>query len=264
MAGPVTSRAKGRFWQVVEDISHGRHREAYALFCVGVVLMLLGLSGLVATQVMLSAVLAALTFLVFQTTVQSADRPPLEQVLENRDGFTAFGKLLPGVRDLRIYGPTAVNALTNAADIRRHVLQAGGHVRVLTLADEPQAVAAAGFQLDDNLDLRQTLRNSLLTAAKLSAEPGFSYRQLPVNPGFSLVIVNADEPGGYLIFESHGFRDDSIADRMHIKITKASSPRWFTYWITRFEAMWEAAKPPAMPELSQTGSGDACLTLLTR
>ena len=250
MASPATSSAGGRFRQVIEDVSQGRHREAYTLFCVGVVLTLLGVSGLVSAQIMLSAVLGALTFLVFEAAVQSnADGPPLEQVLENRDDFAAFAKILPGVRDLRIYGPTAVNALTNAADIRRYVLRAGGQVRVLTLSENPQTLATAAFQLDDNLDLGQTLRNSLVTAAKLSAEPGFSYRQLPVNPGFSLVIVNADQPGGYVIFESHGFRDDSVADRMHIVISKACSPRWFNYWVTRFEAMWEAAQPPAVARI---------------
>jgi hypothetical protein len=228
----------------MDDVSHGRHREAYTLFCVGVVLTLLGLWGLVAVPVMLSAVLAALTFLVFETAVHSsAAGLSVNQVLEDRDGFTTFGKILPGVRDLRIYGPTAVSALTSAADIRRYVLRAGGQVRILTLSDDPQTLAAAAFQLDDNLDLGQTLRNSLATAAKLDVEPGFSYRQLRVNPGFSLVIVNADEPGGYLIFESHGFRDDSIGDRMHIKISKADSPRWFTYWVSRFDTMWEAAQP---------------------
>lgn len=247
MNTPATPGSDGRVRQVIEDISQGRHREAYTLFCVGVVLAILGLAGVVAVQVMLSAVLAALTFLVFQTTARSgASRASLNQVLENREGFASFGKILPGVRDLRIYGPTAVSALTNAADIRRYVLRAGGQVRVLTLADDPKALAAAAFQLDDNLDLRQTLRNSLVTAAKLSAEPGFSYRQLPANPGFSLVIVNADDQDGYVIFESHGFQDDSIADRMHIKISKADSPRWFTYWVTRFEAMWEAAQAPAV------------------
>ena len=249
----ATSKVEGRFRQVtddfrqiIDDISQGRHREAHTLFCVGVILTLLGLLGLVTIQIMLSAVLAALTFLVFETTVHVQPKTgqlPLEQVLENRDHFAAFSAILPGVRDLRIYGPTAVGALTNAADIRRHVLRPGGQVRILTLADTPQAIASAALQLDDNLDLAQTLRNSLATAAKLSAEPGFSYRQLPINPGFSLVIVNAYEPGGYLIFESHGFRDDSIADRMHIKIAKADSPRWFTYWTTRFETMWEAAQP---------------------
>jgi hypothetical protein len=246
VSGPAGAQTVGRFRQVMADMSQGRHREAYAMFCVGVVLAFLGLWGVVATQVILSAILAALTFLVFETTIHSSPgRTSLDQVLEDRDGFATFGKILLGVRDLRIYGPTAVNVLTNVADIRRYVLRPGGQVRVLTLCDDPQTLAAAGFQLDDNLDLKQTLRNSLVTAAKLGAEPGFSYRQLPVNPGFSLVIVNADEPGGYVIFESHGFRDDSIGDRMHIKISKADSPRWFVYWVTRFEAMWDAAQPSA-------------------
>ncbi|MBV9380728.1 MAG: hypothetical protein JO242_08670, partial [Streptosporangiaceae bacterium] len=163
MAGLATSKAGGGLRQVADDISQGRHREAYTLFCVGVVLTLLGLWGLVAIQIMLSAVLAALTFLVFETAVQAgAGTPSLDQVLENRDGFAAFGTILPGVRDLRIYGPTAVSAQVNAADIRRHVLRAGGQVRILTLDDNPQTLAAAAFQLDDNLDLGQTLRNSLV------------------------------------------------------------------------------------------------------
>jgi hypothetical protein len=248
----MTSRAGGRFRHVIDDVSHGRHREAYTLFCVGVVLTFLGLANVVAVQIMLSAVLGALTFLVFETAVRSGTgHVPPEQILENRGGFAAFSKILPGVRDLRIYGPTAVSALTNAADIRRHVLRTGGQVRILTLSDDPQAVASTAFQLDDNLDLGETLRNSVITAAMLSGEPGFSYRQLPVNPGFSLVIVNADKPDGYLIFESHGFRDDSISDRMHIKITKAGSPRWFAYWVTRFEAMWEAAQSPALASSSR-------------
>lgn len=245
MAVRTAPRAAGRFRHALDDIAHGHHREAYTLFLLGVALSAFGLSNMVSAQIMLSAILAALTFLVFETAVRtSAGTLRLEQVLANRDRFDSFGKMLPGVRDLRIYGPTAVSALTSAADIRRYVLRAGGQVRVLILADDPQALAAAAFQLDDNLDLGQTLRNSLVTAARLSSDPGFSYRQLPVNPGFSLIIVNADEPGGYVIFESHGFRDDNIADRMHIVITKADSPRWFAYWVSRFEAMWEAAQPP--------------------
>jgi hypothetical protein len=78
-----------------------------------------------------------------------------------------------------------------------------------------------------------------------------------VNPGFSLVIVNADDPGGYVIFESHGFKDDNIADRMHIVIHRADSPRWFTYWVTRFEAMWNNAEPPSAGTLSAADGGTA-------
>jgi hypothetical protein len=231
--------------RTVEDIRHGRHREAYALFLVGVVLVVLGLVGVADVPVMLSAILLALSFLVFHTAAEaSGQKPALDHVLLSREDFGAFSKLLPGIRDLRIYGPTGVNVLVNSADIRRFVLASGGSVKVIVQDDDPRTLGQAAMQLDDNLDLQMTLQSSLAILERMAAVPGFNYRTLPVNPGFSLVIVNARDPGGYVIFESHGFKDENIADRMHILIKRYESPRWFAYWVERFEAMWEAAKLP--------------------
>lgn len=229
--------------QAINDIQHGRHREAYALFLVGVILVVLGLADVISDKVLLSAILLALSFLVFHTAAAVSGRAPaLDQVLVGRDTFGPFSQLLPGVRDLRIYGPTAVNVMVNAADIRRYVLDAGGRVRVLVQAPDQHSLHLTSLQLDDNLDLQRTLHNSLAILDRLSSHPGFSYRRLPLNPGFSLVIVNADDSNGYVIFESHGFKDENIADRMHIVISRSDSPRWFTYWVSRFEAMWNAAE----------------------
>jgi len=61
-----------------------------------VILVFLGLIGVASVTVLLSAILVALTFLVFHTAVQ-----------DGRAGLGAFNERLPGVRDLRIYGPTA-------------------------------------------------------------------------------------------------------------------------------------------------------------
>lgn len=244
------SVARG-YRRALKDIREGRHWEAYGLFLVGVVLVVLGLVGIVPSNIMTSMILAALSFLVFETAREVTDhKPSLDEILAGREKFAAFSQILPGVRDLRIYGPTAVSLLVNAGDIRRFVLDTGGKVRVLVQSDSPQALSQSAIQLDDNVDLAHTLRSSLATLAKLSIEPGFDYGQLPINPGFSLVIVNADAPNGYVIFESHGFRDDNITDRMHITITKTDSPRWFDYWVKRFEVMWEVAKNPE-PLLSQ-------------
>lgn len=118
----------------------------------------------------------------------------------------------------------------------------------MVLADNQPTRTLAAIQLDDIIDLEHNLHNSLATLRDLSSERGFSCRQLPVNPGFGLVIVNADDPGGYVIFESHGFKDDNITNRMHIIIRRVDSPRWFTYWVTRFEAMWETGQP--LPDIS--------------
>jgi hypothetical protein len=239
--------------RTLDDVRRGRHREAYALFLIGVVLAGLGVIGVVDVPILLSAMLLALSFLVFHTAAEASDqRPALDQVLGSRQDFGAFSKLLPGVRDLRIYGPTALNVLVNAADIRRFVLDPGGTVKVVILDEAADGLVQASMQLDDALDLRGTLQNSLSALDRLSAIPGFSYRKLPVSLGFSMVIVNQSEADGYVIFESHGFKDENIADRMHIVIGRYDSPRWFSYWVSRFDAIWDAARPAAAA-VNETG-----------
>ena len=238
--------------RTIQDVRQGRHREAYALFIVGVALVVLGLVGVADVPVLLSAILLGLSFLVFHTASEASERAPaLEQVLRSREDFGAFGDLLRDAHDLRIYGPTAVNVLVNSADIRRLVLSSGGTVKVIVQAEEPAALERTAIQLDDNFDLRDTLRSSVAILDRLAVSPGFSYRLLPVNPGFSLVVVNADHAHGYVIFESHGFNDENINDRMHIVISRHDSPRWFTYWVERFDAMWAAASPPAARDLAR-------------
>jgi hypothetical protein len=235
----------------LEDIRGGRNREAYALFLIGLLLVALGLAGVIKDQILLSAMLLALTFLVFHTSLDKpSGRFSLDDVLQTRDSFGPFSKLLPGVRDLRIYGPTAVNILVSSGDIRRFVLNAGGTIRVIIQDDKPEMVAQTALQLDDNLDLTRTLHGSMGVLERLAEEPRFEYRRLPFNPGFSLVVVNAESPNGYVIFESHGFMDENIADRMHIVIRKQESPHWFGYWVSRFEAMWNTALVPAGKEKS--------------
>jgi hypothetical protein len=227
------------------DIREGHHREAYTLFLVGLLLVALGLAGVIKDQVLLSAILLALTFLVFHMSIDKpSGRPSLDDVLETRESFGPFSKLLPGVRDLRIYGPTAVNILVSSGDIRRFILNTGGAVRVIIQDDRPEAVAQTAVQLDDNLDLERTLHGSIAVLDRLAREPRFEYRRLSFNPGFSLVVVNAESPKGYVVFESHGFMDENIADRMHIVIKKQESPHWFGYWLSRFEAMWDNAQVP--------------------
>ncbi len=228
--------------RTLDDVRHRRRRAAHLLFAVCVVAAGLGFAGVASLPVLAGVILLVMGLaLLHGAAAAPAERPALDQVLRNRSDFGAFSSLLPGVRDLRVYGPTAVNVLVNAADIRRFVLDAGGTVRVIVQDDNPTLIAEAALQLDDNLDLESTLRSSMATLSKLAAEPRFSFRTLPVHTGFSLVVVDADYRNGYVIFESHGFKDDNIADRMHIVIRRDESPQWFTYWVARFEAMWEAA-----------------------
>src|SRR5260370_7689945 len=127
--------------RIMDDVRHGRQREAFALFLVGVALVILGLAGVASDTVLLSAILLALSFLVFDTaSAASGDRPALDEVLRGRENFGAFSKLLPGVRDLRIYGPTAVNVLVHSADISPSALSAPATERLLLQHHHPSTL----------------------------------------------------------------------------------------------------------------------------
>ena len=228
--------------RALTDVRTGRHLEAYSLFFIGVVLTVLGLAGIIGTKILLSAIVLALSFLIFHTELDAPRKEPsLDMVLLTRESFGNFSKLLPGVRDLRIYGPTAVNVLVSSGDIRRFILDPGGSVRLIVQDPSSELVQQTATQLDDNIDFESTLRSSVATLNRMAANPGFHFRMLQANPGYSLVIVNAARPDGYIIFESHGFKDENISDRMHIVIRRQDSQHWFAYWIARFEAMWEAS-----------------------
>jgi hypothetical protein len=118
--------------QVLADLRNGRHREAYTIFVIGLILTLLGLLGVVSEAVLLSGILIAVTFLVFQTTVQLDDvAGVLGRVLKRRDALEVFSAILPEGGELWVYGPTAVNVLANASDIKTKILSKGGRVRVV-------------------------------------------------------------------------------------------------------------------------------------
>ncbi|MEV6839617.1 hypothetical protein AB0N17_34835 [Streptomyces sp. NPDC051133] len=241
----IPRRLRRALASLVADVRQQHNVEAYTAFLVGLVVTALSLADAVALHYQLAALLLGVNVLVFTSRRSAADSgPALDRVLCGREVFQPFGALLPGVEDLRIYGPTAAHVLLNNADIRKLVLAKGGSVRCVVLAQDPAAISGAALQLDDSVDLASTLAGSAEILRRLAREqPGFEFRRLAVNPGFSLLIVNAHRPNGYAIVELHGFQDDNIADRMHIRISRYESPRWMDYWVERYDALWKAARP---------------------
>jgi hypothetical protein len=226
------------------DLRDGRNREAYTIFMLGIVLTGLGVAGSIGQQYLLSGLLLAVTYLVFRSTVEPGGRFGLADVLRDRESFVPFPELLRGASELWVYGPSAVNILAHAADIRQQLLAKGGSVRVIVQDPQARAIEDVRAQLDDNLDFSRTLESSLATLDRLGAHGDLEYRLLPFSPGFSIVVVDAHKPSGFLILELHGFMDDNVAGRMHLRIPRAESLHWFGYWADRFQAMWEAARKP--------------------
>jgi hypothetical protein len=189
--------------------------------------------------------LTCLGFLVLSTVRQRATQGfTIADVLRDRDSYEAFARLLDGASELCFYAPSGVNVLPqHLPDVKRWVA-GGGRARFVVHDPEAATEGSVRAQLDTNTDFLQDLERSL-TALARHAEPGkLDYRLLPLNPGFSIVVVNPGQRSGRVIIELHGFQDAKVGDRMHLEIRRTESVHWFEYWAERFEAIWLAAREP--------------------
>jgi hypothetical protein len=219
--------------------------EAYAIAALAFGAIVFGIITDLPPGLYNGVTLACLGFLVLSTVRQRAAQGfTIADVLRDRDSYEGFARLLDGASELCFYAPSGVNVLPqHLPDIKRWV-QGGGRARIVV--HDPAAAAAGGVraQLDTNTDFLQDLERSL-TALARHAEPGkLDYRLLPLNPGFSMVVVNPGQRSGRVILELHGFQDPKIGDRMHLDIRRTESVHWFDYWAERFEAIWAAAREP--------------------
>ncbi len=240
------------------DILAGYHIEAYvvALFSFGFAILTLFGDG-IDEQYKMAALLAGMGLLVYNITVPSADEGPgcLDDYLNDRADFQPLPERLKNARTLWIYGPSAINILNdgNLRAIQDNVLaHKDGDLRVMIQnPEEDKEVARLVKQLDENVqfqrqDLRKAIQDSLEILGFMSGWPvagRFEYRLLDFNPGFSLVVIDPFKPTGVAIVEFYGYTHRHTGSRMHIEISRAESEKWYTYWVSQYDEMWEAAQP---------------------
>jgi hypothetical protein len=240
--------------RVGSDVASGKNIESYVVGILAIILAVLGvIDDAVSDDLKLAAILAALSLLVFRSTAPDKQPVDLDSILLDRQSFGAFRDFIRGGRTLWIYGPSAVNVLRGAAEIKQEILDKGGNVRVLLQdPDESAGLAILHRQLDQlfSLDLDEDIKASLRTLKNMSTwDKGgtVEYGLLPYSPGFSLVIIDPDGRNGRLIVEFFGYQTELISERMHIEITRQQSQYWFEHWAKQFENMWKTARLPEKP-----------------
>lgn len=239
------------FKRIGADITSGRNLEGYVISAVAIVLAIMGvLDDAIPDDWKLAAILAAVGLLVFKTTTPEKQQADLDSVLMDRQSFSPFREFIHGAKELYIYGPSAVNVLRDAPDIKREVLDKGGNVRVLL--QDPAETCGMDIlhrQLDKMFDLQDAIRTSLKTLDTMTTwrTPGkVEYGVIPYSPGFSLVVVDPDGRDGRLVIEFYGYQNELITERMHIVITRQQSQYWFEYWANQFEIMWQSKNTPQL------------------
>jgi hypothetical protein len=233
--------------RVGTDILAGKNVESYVVAVVAVILALLGLIDSAPPNLQTAAILAALALLVFRITAPDTGQVDLDRVLRDRQSYGPFRDFIRGGTDLWVYGPSAVNVMSNSPDIEREVLSRGGKMRVL-LQDPnvTESIELLRSQLDQMSVLLETdiARSISILESLKKRGHNVEYRFLRFSPGFSLVVIDADGRNGRAVVEMFGFSNTQITDRMHIEINRAASNHWFEYWAAQFETMWDSAYAP--------------------
>jgi len=240
-----TGRLRRALRRLLDDLRSVQNVEAYAISALAAGVTIFTIIGAPKPELVGTVTLACLAFLVFSTAGQRATRHTagIAEALRDRDSYGTFEQLLEGATELWMYAPSGVNVLRrHAGDIKRW-LAAGGKARVV-LHDPAAATHSLATQLDNNSNFGTDLSASLDSLDKLATSGRLEYKLLPLNPGFSLLVVNPRQRSGRLIVEFHGFQDESISDRMHVEIRRPESTHWFEYWAGRFEAIWAVARSP--------------------
>lgn len=234
--------------RVGTDIAAGRNIESYVITLVAVILAVIGvIDDVVPDSVKFATILAALALLIFQSTKPEKTVPDLDSVLLDRQSYGSFREFISGAQVLWIYGPSAVNVLRNASDIKTEVLDKGGAVRVLLQDPESELGMKVLYQqLDKLYDLADDIKSSarILHSMQAWAPNRVEYGFLPYSPGFSLIIVDPDGKNGRLIIEFYGYQNELITERMHIVIERSQTQYWFEYWDRQYNVMWDSRRQP--------------------
>jgi len=234
------------FRRIFADILVGKNIESYVVAAIAVALAVAGvLDNAIPDDWKLTAILAALALLVFNTTRSEKGAVDLDAVLLDRQSFGAFQDVIKGKRVLWIYGPSAINVLRDGPHIKREILDRGGEVRVITQDINEQAgMQILSQQIDKTVDLENSLRMSGDILKTMKNWGNIDLRVLAYSPGFSLVVVDPDSRDGKVIVEFFGYRNELITERMHIEITRQQSQHWFEYWARQFQEMWADGYAP--------------------
>lgn len=253
----MMTRIQRTLRRIAKDLKNFRNVDAYIVSIFALFLFVVTLiADVVPPNIKDGVILGALGLLVFNLTVpKQPDVTGYDDMLDDRSGFKIpFYERIKTATQLYIYAPSAVNILNadNTRAIVDHILsRKDGEFKIIVQdPDETEAVKILAKQLDENVirqmqSLDTALASSITKLKNIATwerEGVFEYKLLSFGPGFSLVAINPTKADGVVIIEFYGYTHEDTSSRMHIEMTRADSERWYTYWVSQFDAMWKDAR----------------------
>lgn len=249
--------------RIAGDLRRRRNIDAHALTVVAVLYALASIFSDTMDDGFRWAVLLSGIGLLIYRTLPDENPEPAAGILHDRSVYDTvpMSSLFAGVRDVRVFAPSAVNLLSaQTCEILRNGVLAreNGSVRIVVLDPrEKTAVRQTSRQLDESVEFPvqrlpaalETTTERLRLMSRWKTPGTFDYRLLSYSPGFSLVLIDPDTPAGRVIVEIHGFHNPSTSSRMHLELTRGRDERWYRYWVEQFDHIWRSARGDVTPVL---------------
>jgi hypothetical protein len=239
-----------RIW---EDISRGENIDLYLTVVVAFGLVVLNLLGLASASLIAPITLAVLGLLAIATL---GTRYHIEKQLQRftlsppsglrgRSELPSFRERGNSASEIIIVGVSLISAVTPNLDFFEQAMKSGCKIRFLLL--DPASPAIQTWTMlskfpDIQLDIRQTLKSlDILVQMKGETRGSCEVRLAPVFLPFGVAAFDPNKENGLMNVESLIYKG-YLGDRPHILLTKAGDAKWFDFFKSQYEQLWDDSK----------------------
>ncbi len=262
MSSRSPSRSPGTLPRFGNDLRHGRNLDLYGTIAVALSVAVLGVSGLVDTEVVGVATLAVLAVLatsglasrhhveevrtaVDRLVASEAGNVPAEKFLSPR--HPALDSEVRSATDIRLVGVTLTRTVRDLLPVLDRRLRAGARIRVILIDVESPArtEAVARSRKADTPEFYEHRLSStidlLRVLASAPADPSaLELRVLPFVPTFGMCLIDPQHNHGRAHIEIYQHR--TLEPNPSFSLRADRDGHWYALFAGQFETLWESAR----------------------
>jgi hypothetical protein len=178
-----------------------------------------------------------------------SQKPSVDALLQDRTSYTPLLQTISNSKHVYFLGPSLINVFRQSFTylLDEKLKRQGSTIHVLLLDPESPATAPAAECIAEAIpervyeDIRSTLRyiEWILTQ---DIRPGIiEARGMSVNPNYSMVLLDPDEPNGKIIIEIIGYKT-IIDERPHIELIKSRDSKWYNFFYSQYRKLWDDSR----------------------
>jgi hypothetical protein len=217
------------------------------------------IGGKVADSWLLASITWALGLIAFSSVKDRSTRENLQKYVEalqkntatllKREQYRAFDITTTNAHEICLFGASLVTLLgSHQHHLEMLIKTQGTSVKVIILKNDAPSVESAASCLDcgiselaEEITLSEKIIDGIAKNVK-GARGKIELREILYHPNYTLAIVDAEKPDGYITVEYTGYKEKAY-NRPHIQLYKNNEAdrNWFELYVNDFNSLWNNA-----------------------